>query len=78
MPQSYKNNYLRKNNNIQDEDLKFLNWMDKIEVYVKEKINVYLLDLQDEMYRYNFESGMKYRQMAKLIIKNYHNIYNNQ
>ena len=50
------------------EDIKFVKWVDKIEVITKKKLNLTLLELPDEPYRFFFENGLGYKDMAKEIL----------
>lgn len=54
---------------------KFVNWIDKIEVYIQSNYKVGLLDIPDEPYMINWELGMSSDQMILIIKDDLENIY---
>lgn len=54
-----------------ENDTKFLEWMDSIESIVYKKTGLKLLDLPDEAYRPNFEKGLAFKKVAEIIIKDF-------
>lgn len=71
MPQLYSDHFRENNKSMTSDDEKFCNWMDMVEKYVHNKINFYLLDLEDEMYRMHFEDGFTSREMSNIVIDNF-------
>jgi hypothetical protein len=47
---------------------KFVHWINKVEKIVHATSHMYLLDLPDNMYMVNFESGMSSVMMAKEVL----------
>ena len=69
---SYIQSYINQccfTNEIPDQN--FINFMNVVELKVKNKIDFYLLDLPDEMYRDMFDEGYTSEQVANLVIKNF-------
>ena len=52
--------------------INFLVWMTNVEKIVLSKINLTLDDLEDELYRINFDEGMSSNSMSKIVLKNCH------
>jgi hypothetical protein len=50
------------------EEKNFLNWMNKIEIQIKEIYNMDLLDFPDQDYRILFEDDTPIHEVIKLII----------
>ena len=53
------------------DEIKFLNWMTKVEKIVYIKINLTLDDLEDELYRINFDAGTNAKDMAKSVLNRF-------
>ena len=71
MPQLYSERLREMNSVMTPEDEAFCIWMDSVEKFVHHKTNFYLLDLEDEMYRMNFEDGMTPKEMAFIVVDNF-------
>ena len=54
-------------------DKQFVEWMNNVEKYVYEKLELYLDDLPDEPFRYNFEKNQKWESMATHVVSDYMN-----
>jgi Cys-tRNA synthase (O-phospho-L-seryl-tRNA:Cys-tRNA synthase) len=75
---SYVNDYMnkketeaikkRQNVNYSKEEKKFLNWMNKIELKVKENCGIDLLDFPDQDYMNLFEDKISINEAVQLII----------
>lgn len=70
MTKSYKEYFISKTKELNNDDYEFINWMNLIEYIVENKLGLKLLDLPDEMYRVYFEDGITYEKMAKMVIDN--------
>lgn len=65
----YSTYYVKKcNRNNTQINRKFVDWMNKIEMTVMSKTGLHLLDLLDEGYMINFESGFSPTEMVKIIL----------
>jgi hypothetical protein len=51
-------------------DRQFMEWINQVEYLVMSKLKIELLELPDEMYMVNFESGTSSEDMAKQVIQN--------
>jgi hypothetical protein len=60
---------------LDEKDIGFCQWIDRVEEIVGESTGFRLLDLPDEMYMPNFENGMSIFKMASIIIKSFHDEY---
>ena len=58
--------YLKSTN---EPNIKFANWMNKVESKIKNKFNFELLDLPDEDYMMYFESLYTPNQMVQIILE---------
>lgn len=65
----YSTYYIKKCNKDNSQiDYKFVNWMDEIETTVTSKTGLRLLDIPDENYMVNFESGYSPTEMVEIIL----------
>jgi hypothetical protein len=53
----------------------FVDWINKVEVYIQSKYKVGLLDIPDEPYMINWEYGMSSDQMILIIEDDLENMY---
>lgn len=71
----YSTYYIKKCIQINDDiDYNFVDWINKVERIVNNKIGFLLLDLPDENYMMNYTNKSSYINMAKHIIHQYKNI----
>jgi hypothetical protein len=52
-------------------EIRFMNWMDRVEKIVLKRIGKNLLDLPDEDYRMKYDNKTSPTKMAKYIIDDY-------
>ena len=53
----------------------FVDWINKVELYIQSKYKVELLDIPDEPYMINWELGMSSDQMILIIEDDLENMY---
>ncbi len=63
----YSEYYRQKNIEI---DNKFIQWIDKVELIINNKLNCDLLDIPDYPYMVSYEVGLSPSDVAKEILKN--------
>lgn len=68
--ETYSEYWLRRNDNkMDDDDKKYLDWMDDVEYEVISNTSLYLLDLPDELYRDSFDFGISAHNMAMTVLQ---------
>lgn len=60
----YSTNYLKKNSNP---NLKFVQWINKVEQIIYNKYKINLLDIPDHPYMESFENGLTPNEMVEQI-----------
>ena len=68
----YSNSCVKQNITI---NKNFVDWINKVEVYIQSKYKVGLLDIPDEPYMINWELGMSSDQMILIIKDDLENMY---
>lgn len=62
---------LSSENAIDEDTVRFLNWMLQVEKIVYSQIGFTLNDLPDELYGVNFEDGMTSEEMASIVLDDF-------
>lgn len=71
---TYYIDHCLKNNDVPDG--KFIDWINKIESEVINKIHVNLLDLPDQMYMEFFENSKSIEYVSNIVVSDYINCIN--
>jgi len=72
----YSENYINhKKESMTKKDFAFCKWMDRVEKIVYKKINLYLLDLADEMFMEYYIRRTPATKMAMIVINEHDQIY---
>ena len=65
---TYREYYLKRNKKLTDHDRRFLDWMDRVEEIVVNKIGLYLIDMTDMLYYDLFDEGLEPQFVANEMI----------
>ncbi len=67
----YRQYFVKRKQELTNQDLEFLKWMDQVEDLVQAKIGLNLLDINDMPYYVSFEDGVTMEEMAKQTINSF-------